>query len=108
MEEKLMKNKIISVFIPIISLIIIGVGCGNAENANGSNGNMGDTLNVAINENVSTLDPHMTTAAITRDVSMNVYETLVTINSDVEPEPMLAESRSEERRVGKECRGGRA
>src|SRR5699024_11676230 len=83
-------------------------GCGNAENANGSNGNMGDTLNVAINENVSTLDPHMTTAAITRDVSMNVYETLVTINSDVEPEPMLAESRSEERRVGKECRGGRA
>lgn len=50
------------------------------------------TLEVAFNAQPPTMDPLMTTAVVTRDVTRHIYESLVTMNENYEVEPMLAES----------------
>lgn len=51
----------------------------------------GGTLNMALNTQPPTIDPHMSTATATRDVARPIFETLVTLNSNYEVEPLLAE-----------------
>src|SRR5690625_7457677 len=92
------------------------VGC-NIESDNAQegpeNGDDGTNkeLNIAMESQPSTLDPIMTTSTPTRDVSRNIFESLVALDSSYNEQPVLAKSfdksedgkRSEERRVGKEC-----
>lgn len=49
-------------------------------------------LHVALNASPPTLDPPMSTAALTRDTSKYIFEGLLTTDSDFKPVPMLAES----------------
>jgi peptide/nickel transport system substrate-binding protein len=52
----------------------------------------GGTLNVALNSDLTTMDPHMSTAAVDRQIYQNIYEKLVDINADLEIVPELAET----------------
>lgn len=52
----------------------------------------GGTLNFAFNAQPPTLDPTGTTATATRDITRNIFEQLVTFDSNFEVKPMLAES----------------
>lgn len=49
-------------------------------------------LNVAYGVQPPSLDPHSVTDVSTRDISQHMFEPLVTLNSSLEVEPMLAES----------------
>lgn len=52
----------------------------------------GGTLNFAFNAQPPTLDPMATTATATRDIARHIFEQLVTFDSHMEVQPMLAES----------------
>src|SRR5699024_2167773 len=52
----------------------------------------GGEVKIAINAQPPTLDPHMSTAGATTDVSKYMFESLLTIDSKYNPVPMLAES----------------
>jgi peptide/nickel transport system substrate-binding protein len=52
----------------------------------------GGDLRIALNTQPPTIDPHMSTATATRDAARPIFETLVTLNSNYEVEPLLAES----------------
>lgn len=52
----------------------------------------GGDLQYALNVQPPTIDPVMSTATATRDVSRHIFETLVTLDSNYQPQPMLAES----------------
>ncbi|MBM7634751.1 ABC transporter substrate-binding protein [Geomicrobium sediminis] len=60
---------------------------GNGEESS----NHGGTINYGYSTQPEVLDPHFTTAAATRDISRSIYESLVTLNSNYEVAPMLAE-----------------
>ncbi|WP_368653171.1 ABC transporter substrate-binding protein [Ornithinibacillus sp. 4-3] len=51
----------------------------------------GGTLNFAFHLQPPSLDPHTNTDIGTRDISQHIFEALVTMNSSLEVEPMLAE-----------------
>lgn len=102
-----MKNKrIIFAFILIIMLILIGCTNKNAvdkeEPSNNKENNQTEekeienpedaVLRVAINAQPPTIDPLISTATISRDIALQIFEPLITINSGLQPEPMLAES----------------
>jgi len=52
----------------------------------------GGEVKIAINAQPPTLDPHMSTAGATTDVSKYMFESLLTIDSKYNPVPMLAKS----------------
>lgn len=52
-------------------------------------------LDIAFHLTLPELDPHMTTDIGVRDVSIHIYEALLTVNGDMEIVPMLAESYEE-------------
>lgn len=52
----------------------------------------GGDLEFATNAQPPTIDPVMSTATATRDVARHIFETLITLDSDYQPVPMLAES----------------
>src|SRR5690625_4495416 len=62
------------------------------EAAEDEKGIEGGELNVALNAQPPTMDPMFSTAVATRDVTRLVYETLLTIDSSFQAQPMLAES----------------
>lgn len=49
-------------------------------------------LKIALTAQPPTLDAHMTTATMTTDIGRNIFETLVTLNSNFQPVLLLAES----------------
>jgi peptide/nickel transport system substrate-binding protein len=51
----------------------------------------GGSLQVALNADLTTMDPHMSTAAVDRQVYQNIYDKLVDIDENLEIEPQLAE-----------------
>lgn len=53
---------------------------------------LGGELNIALNAQPPTFDPMFSTAVATRDVTRLVFETLLTIDSTFQAQPMLAES----------------
>jgi peptide/nickel transport system substrate-binding protein len=55
-------------------------------------GQYGGTLNVALNADLTTMDPHMSTAAVDRQVYQNVFNKLVDIEENLEIIPELAET----------------
>ncbi|MGM0900518.1 MAG: ABC transporter substrate-binding protein [Bacillota bacterium] len=52
----------------------------------------GGTIRIAYNAQPPTLDPHVSPAASTKDVARQIFEPLVTVNSNYQVVPMLAES----------------
>ncbi|NLS10362.1 hypothetical protein HGQ17_10230 [Nesterenkonia sp. MY13] len=52
---------------------------------------MGGEFNIAWNAQPPSMDPMVTTANSTRDISRNVFEQLVTIDANGEVQPVLAE-----------------
>lgn len=52
----------------------------------------GGTLNVAVFTNPATLDTHTTTAVITADIGMHIFETLFTYDEKGQPIPLLVDS----------------
>lgn len=52
----------------------------------------GGDLQYALNTQPPTIDPVMSTATATRDVARHIFEPLVTLDSNYQPQPMLAES----------------
>ncbi|NNG00801.1 MAG: ABC transporter substrate-binding protein [Desulfobacteraceae bacterium] len=51
----------------------------------------GGTLNIGINTDITAIDPHTTTAAITASVMGHVYERLIGLGENLELVPVLAE-----------------
>lgn len=87
-------KKNISIFILLV-VLLISTGCSDkSDSKNGSENNTtgGTELNIAHNAAPPTLDWHATGATSTRDITMLIYETLVTVDSDFQPVPMLAET----------------
>lgn len=68
-----------------------GAAAGNSA-SNSGGAELSDELRIAYPTQPSTLDPHMVTAAATKDAVRPFFETLVTLNSQYQVVPMLAES----------------
>ncbi|GAJ98131.1 LOW QUALITY PROTEIN: dipeptide-binding ABC transporter, periplasmic substrate-binding component [Geomicrobium sp. JCM 19055] len=64
----------------------------DASSAEGAEEVVGGTFNYGYGTQPEVLDPHFTTAGATRDLVRPMYESLVTLNSNYEVVPMLAES----------------
>ncbi|MFA9560324.1 ABC transporter substrate-binding protein [Evansella sp. AB-rgal1] len=93
------------VLLIILMLAIIIAACsensstgeGNSTNDNNSGNNeipdvvVGGELRIALNTQPPSLDPHVSTATATRDAARPIFETLVSLNSNYEVMPMLAE-----------------
>lgn len=78
----------------VMLLIIIGA-CSSEDSRTESSSSENSTdgeLKVALTTQPPTLDAHMSTATMTTDIGRNIYETLVTLNSNFQPVPMLADS----------------
>src|SRR5699024_4255701 len=91
------KSKWLLGVLGIVFSSIVIVGCSsNSEQTDGDakdeGGNVSGELRVAHNAQPPTLDPHMTTAGVTSDMSRIAFETLLTVDFDYQPMPMLAES----------------
>ncbi|WP_134700667.1 ABC transporter substrate-binding protein [Ammoniphilus sp. YIM 78166] len=89
-------------FLLTLSLIcvmgLIALGCSSASESSQSNGEretqgqeLSDEIRVAYPTQPHTLDPHMTSNAVTKEIGRHIFETLVTLNSKYQPVPMLAE-----------------
>lgn len=52
----------------------------------------GEGLKVALAVNLPSLDPHFTTAVVTRQIGSHIYETLLTYDANYDLAPMLAEA----------------
>lgn len=95
-----MKKKIYMLLILFLGMIMIGCSAEentssnnqNQSNEGTSNGGSGGKLDVAYHLTLPPLDPHRTTDIGIRDVSLHIYETLITTDSNFELQPMLAES----------------
>ncbi|KAB2328318.1 ABC transporter substrate-binding protein [Cytobacillus depressus] len=93
-----MNKKFFAIFFLMIALL---VGCSSKEEKTATETpkdeetpgeSTGGVINTAITSSPATLDPHMNTAAVTSEVSRNIYEQLFALNATYEPVPMLAES----------------
>ncbi|WP_368652155.1 ABC transporter substrate-binding protein [Ornithinibacillus sp. 4-3] len=100
-------NKRIFVSIFLVMLMVLVIGCSednenkesesdNTNEENTSNDNedqaTGGQLNIGISAQPPTLDPHISSATAMSDVTKSMYETLLTLNSEGEIVPQLAES----------------
>ena len=86
-------------FMFILSAALIGCGADKdklKEEMGGADTNQegiqGGELNVGFNVQPPTLDSHFSTDNGTRDISQHIFEGLITLNTSLEVEPMLAET----------------
>lgn len=86
-----MKNKIGILLLTLILAFAL-VGCSKDGAETSGTKEYKDVLRVALEAQPTTLDPQMTTGSPTKIVMRHVYETLVALNSEYKPVPMLAES----------------
>lgn len=84
-------------FLLLISILLIGCSSGGGDSSSSSGG--GDdakpaetTLDIAYAAQPPTLDPHMTVAVATSEIGRNIYESLLALDENNEPAPLLAES----------------
>lgn len=85
----------------LVALLVIAlVGCGSGagettqtevEKETGGEPKGGE-LKIAYPAQPPVLDPHVSTVIATTDIMLHVYETLVTVDADLNIQPMLAES----------------
>jgi len=96
---KLKKNSnYLILFLLLLTLLIVGCSSENTSSSSDvSKGGStteasGGTIKVAYPTQPQSLDPHATTAEATRDAAKLIYEALVTLDSNYEVMPQLAES----------------
>ena len=90
-----MKNNFIrNVFVLLLIFVLAGCSSKGPETVEDAKGTIkiGKELNVAIPASPPGLDSHVSTAQNIADVGRHVFETLVTIDSNFNVNPMLAES----------------
>lgn len=90
-------QKMISVSFLVIVLMLFG--CSNNSNEEVVNDTTesteaiaGGEIHFAVEANPPSLDPHMSGAGATTTIARHIFETLVTLNSNFEVAPMLAQS----------------
>lgn len=83
----------------MLALALIAAGCNGgeatvteADESDVQEETVKNELKIALNGQPSTLDPQVTTAALTKYMARNIYESLFTQNENFEAVPMLAES----------------
>src|SRR5690625_2850408 len=81
-------------FLLLISVLLIGClsGGGEGGSENEATTEADTTLDIAYAAQPPTLDPHMTVAVATTEVGRNIYESLLALDENNEPAPLLAES----------------
>jgi peptide/nickel transport system substrate-binding protein len=67
-------------------------GCGGSSSGVASGPKTGGTLNVALDSDVVTLDPLKSSALVDREVMLNIYDTLVSVDAKNNVQPDLATS----------------
>lgn len=100
-----MKIRKIITLISVIALMLAVLGCNAETNQTGQSEDSGEQVEADTNEAVKggelrvgiaaqppSLDPHLSTVISTRDVTRQIFESLVTVNSKYEVVPQLAES----------------
>lgn len=90
-----MKYKRTILLVIYLGVILSLLACNSEEDATNDNNqedqNGKNILTVAYDNKPPGLDPHITTATITKDFTSPIFETLVALDSELEPQPMLAE-----------------
>ncbi|WP_368653853.1 ABC transporter substrate-binding protein [Ornithinibacillus sp. 4-3] len=86
------KNMLFKALIVLIAVTLIGCNSETNEGDKDTKEETNSELRVAFNAQPPTLDTHITTAYQTRDISRQMFETLLTIDSNYQIKPMLAES----------------
>lgn len=89
--QKYNRKLLIITFFLLTVLLIVGCSSNVAE-TNESSEELEKDLNIAFPAQPPILDPHITTAVQALEIARNIFETLVTVNEDYEPVPMLADS----------------
>ncbi|MFC6332623.1 ABC transporter substrate-binding protein [Paenibacillus septentrionalis] len=106
---KFRKTKMVVMGLTLLAVLLAGCGSktGNSGNSGNTNGaslptaspeasnnveSVAKELRIAFNAQPTTLDPHKTTAWITKDVSRPIFETLVAADENYSVTPLLAES----------------
>jgi len=74
------------------SLVVVTVSCLLVAGGAAQEPQPGGTLRVGLQGDVTTMDPHMSTAALDRDVYYQLYNTLVGLDPNLNIVPELAES----------------
>ncbi|MCG7344940.1 ABC transporter substrate-binding protein [Sporosarcina sp. ACRSL] len=87
-----MYSKKIGYFFLLLLISIALVGCSDDKDNTAGEDIAGGELNFAYHVQPVTLDPQFTTADATRDISHHIFESLLTFNTSLEIQPMLAES----------------
>src|SRR5690625_3577258 len=94
-----MKRKLYFILITMMAFILVIAGCSSDDSYESKKNKKSEKpasyasdLRIAVSSNPTSLDPHMTTAADTSEMLRNIFETLVALDEDYEPQPMLAES----------------
>lgn len=86
------KNVLGAVFIILMSFMLT-VGCSSETNETvQSQDSQGGEIKVAYPAQPPVLDPHVSNVIATTDIMSHVYETLLTVDSNYDIQPMLAES----------------
>lgn len=93
-----MKYTIKALGIIIIALVVLS-GCGDESSQSNDTGNdmnnpeenLGGELHIAVSAQPPTLDPYMSSAGVTNDVTGHIFEGLVAQNEKRQPIPMLAD-----------------
>ena len=92
-EEQEMTRKLKGLFIAVMALMLVACNSAGDKSQNTSGNAETDTeFRPALSGQPPTLDPVMTAASSTRYTARHIFEQLLTINSNFQPVPMLAES----------------
>src|SRR5699024_10658541 len=78
-----------------VILLFFLIGCSSNSDSNKVDGKESESskeLKIAYSQQPASLDTHINTNTATSDVMRNVYETLLTVDSEYNVKPMLAES----------------
>lgn len=75
-----------------VAMIASLAACGGGSSSSSGTPVDGGTIKIALNANVSSLDPLMTGAYVARDTMRNIYETLVTLDANGNVVDLLAQS----------------
>ena len=82
----------ISLVILSITLVATLAACGGASTTNNTTSKYGGNIKVGLDADVTTLDPTKSTSLYDRQVMLNIYDTLVTLNAQNSIAPDLATS----------------
>lgn len=82
------RASIVTATIAVGALVLTGCGASNG----GGSDQAKDVVNVVSPAQPESLDPQISTDSIMAEITLPVYETLLTVDADLQPQPMLAES----------------